>query len=390
MAQRFAQGLLSDLSLSFLFGTLIFNLALENSSRADEPQPQSQASAQQVFPAQTPTPSGEAQPGEVSPEAQNQAGHRSQRRSAWAAELVREGVPIPNLTLIENNVPVTLVPNGGRLRPMIEIRVHFERPGWVLFAERTPIAQDNFPNEFTIFAYLKAKITELTLTAVSPNGEMLSEKILVLAPQAQELPLTGSWGEGMAGLGFASFRYTQTGFGAFVSKSAILTLSYTSPRWTSPVGLYAVAHMTMITFSSTPVNNGPQLLEGKLDVTYLLNTNPSDRYQNKAILGINYLTMFANGSTFGFSNLFTPEMGFQSKYMLTPSTSVQAEFRYAPAGNSLNLAQRGLDLDMSICKALKALNRVELGVYYTNFAYAPSGGSSVSASLFSVQLGYGF
>lgn len=376
------------LSLALPITSLLARQAVADDSPAAASSPLP-AGGQQVFPAQTPgSPgSGEAQPGEVT---LDQGTRRSPRHSAWSAELVREGAPIPGLILIETNIPVTLVPNGGRLRPMIEIRVHYDSPGWVLFAQRTPIAPDNIPNEFTIFAFLKAKITEVTLTGVSPKGEMVSEKILVLAPKAEELPLTGSWGEGMAGVGFASFRYTQTGFGAFVSKTAILTLAYTSPRWTSPLGLYAGAHMTMVTFSATPVNEGPQLLEAKLDATYLLNANPSDRYQNKVILGINYLTMFSNGSQFGFSNLFTPEMGFQAKYSITPSTSIMGEARYAPAGNSLNFAQRGLDLDVSICKALKALNRIELAAYYTNFAYTPSGGQSVTASLFSVQLGYGF
>jgi hypothetical protein len=367
---------------------LLSSLTLLTSAHADDtPTPNPSASPSLTESAITGAAGAEA--GEVSADAQGM-NRRATRRSTWAAELVTEGPSIPNLTLIETQIPVTLVPNGGRLRPMIEIRIHYVQPGWVLFAQRTPIAQDNIPNEFTVFAYLKAKITEVTLTGVSPTGEMQSEKILIMAPQAQELPLTGSWGEGMAGVGFASFRYTQSGFGTFVSKTAIMTLQYTSPRWTSPLGLYAGAHMTMVTFSSNPINGGPQVLEAKLDATYLLNVNPSDRYQNKVLFGINYLTMFSNGSQFGFSNLFTPEIGFQSKYSLTPATYLMGEFRYAPAGNSLNLAQRGLDADITIGHALKALNRLELGVYYTNFAYEPSGGASVKANLFSIQLGYGF
>ena len=322
------------------------------------------------------------------------------KKTTWIATIIRNsksGV-LAHMSFSDARIPVTLMPTKDKLRPLVEIHEHYIRPGWELFAQNTSLLgrQPESKTEFKIFAYLNSRFTEITFIARGPTGETESEQILISAPDVQEFHMSQPWGELMVALGTSSFNFYQQGYGQFSSRTALLSLAYTTPRWNSRFGLYANAKMTMLTLSSTtPGGYGPQILEGKLDATYLLTKDPFNRLQTSAVLGISYLTMLSNGSPFGFANLMAAEAGARATYALgqvsplsTPASSINGEVRWQPLGGVFDFDERGLDFSLAWSRKLANLHRIELGLGLSDFSYLATKGLLIKTTLFSVGLGY--
>ncbi|MDR3608230.1 MAG: hypothetical protein P4M08_12740 [Oligoflexia bacterium] len=330
-------------------------------------------------PAPPPTPSGE----ETKP-------------TPWTAQLrikkTALNKEIAGLTFAESEVPISLRPQGDKLRPLIAVHGHFRRPGWALYAGKVLLVPagpaDANRADFSLYLYLKDRYDTATFTARGPKGETETEQIIVLSPDAQEFSIRPGWGELVFSIGATSFYYYQTQYGNFSSHTGLLQLAYTTPDWRSNFGLLAKVQTTLLTFSSSPSGLGPQLIEGKLDGSYKLRPLLKKKLELKALLGVSYLSMLSNGSPFGFANLLAGEAGVSATYSLGPRSGLIGDFRYIPLSGIISFSQCGVDMDFGWTRTLQNRHRVEIGLGYFGYAYQPNTTTVVRASTLSLRLGY--
>jgi hypothetical protein len=315
------------------------------------------------------------------------------RKAGGMAKVTRkaadDGGGITGLTLSQSQVPVSLKQNNGKLRPLVAIHGHFKRPGWKLFARKVPLlGKLADPTEFTLFLYMTARSSEITLVAEGPKGETENEDLVVTSPDAQEYRIGSQWGELVAFLGASIFSYNQTVLGDYVSKTGLLSFYYTTPKWEWRLGAYSDMKATLWTVSATDSGYAPQLIQGKADATWYLNNNPHELVETSLILGVSYLTLLSNGSPFGFSNLIAPEIGLRSYYPLGFESGLIGDFRYAPINGFLGFTDHGWDLTLAWTTRLANLHRVEIDLCISRLSYHPDDATVVSPNLYSLRFGF--
>ncbi len=314
-------------------------------------------------------------------------------KASWGAELVRRSVApaaIPELIISESKLVVTLVPRGGKLRPSVEIRGSFNRPGWSLSIDRSLLLppQKTGKQSFSVVAYLNGRLSEVSWTARGPNGEVITEPILLLAPDAQEFRIAPKWGELMFFSGYTSLSYFQTQLDHFSSKSILLAGEFMSTKGRSRFGLAGAAQANVFSLSGTPSQYRPLHLGVKADVTYDLMRMSPKRLRFTPLLGVSYSTMFSNGSPFGFSNLAAVEIGTLATYDLKPGTNLVADLRYIPIKGIIALEQAEVDFGIGWTKQLENFHRVQIDLRYSNLAYKPNEPTVIHNRIISLRIGY--
>jgi hypothetical protein len=315
------------------------------------------------------------------------------KKANWSAEIIRKQTEedgIQNLTFAQTKIPVTLMPSEEVLRPLVEIQGNYNRPGWRLFSLKDLLIESHpGKTEFKLYAYLNSKSNQISLTAQGPDGETETEKVVIFAPEAQEYRIASPWGELLFSLGLSSLSYYQTGFGDFSSKTGIVSLTYTTPKWKLPLGVYSQLKTTQLTLSANPSNYGPQIIAGKLDATYLLPPKPTHKVHTRLVAGLTYLTLLSNGSPFGFANLIAPEFGARAFYPLKKKDSgFTGDLRIAPLGSLSGIAEYGIDLGLGWTTPLKNYHRIEVNLFYSDFAYQADSSTKIQTKLLSLTFGY--
>ncbi len=314
--------------------------------------------------------------------------------TSWKAQLRVKKPPagsrITGLTFSSSEVPISLRPQGDKLRPLIEIHGHFRRKGWALYVGNLELisAKATGERDFALFLYLRDRIDTATLRALGPGGATETEQIVLLSPDAQEFDIRPRWGELVVSAGIGFLYYYQSQYGNFGSRTGLLSLSYTNPSWQSRFGLLAKAETTILTLSSSPSGLGPQLIHAKLDGSYRFDPVLKKRLELKALLGASYLTMLSNGSPFGFANLLAPEIGVSAVYPLGPKSDWVGDFRYIPLSGIISFSQCGVDLVLGWTHTLSNRHRVELDLGYFDYAYKPDAATVVRAGALSLRFGY--
>ena len=313
------------------------------------------------------------------------------QRTLWSAYILRrktgEAV-IEGLRVPARKIPVVLVSKEGRLRPVIEIKGIYDRKGWKLFVQNYPLRTSDDVNDFKTFAYLNAKINQVALTAKGPNGEVENETIYVYAPDAQEFEVVSNWDRVILTAGPSILSYSQTGYGNLTALTAAVSAQYATPpdrasRW----GLFASADFTSLLFmANRPIDSSPDMLQIKGDALYRLTSEKPHFWHIQALAGISYLTMFANGSPFGFSNLIVPEVGFRSRYLLSSKTALVGEVRALPIRGLFS--QRGYDLYLGWSHILTNFHRFEMGISVSDYYYASDSNTNIQYDLVTLKLGY--
>lgn len=316
----------------------------------------------------------------------------SAQKANWVGHILRQPAPgaeIHGLDFYNDRVPVVLIPQNGKLRPLIELRGHFLRPGWVLHQpDGKPVssAPDQIPSDFAIYAYIRGKVNEVDLVAEGPKKEIERERVFIFSPEAQEFEVVDSWDQFQLSTGITWFDYKQTNFGEYKSDNVLLSFQYKTPYKKSKFGFLGRLDMTVISFASNSVANGPQLLEGKFLASYKINNSPISRWDTSLLFGASYATLFANGSPFGFRDLIAPDVGFSYKYYIDASTAWVGDVNFVSIGNLIKFDQFGFDARLARAKLLKSLHRLELGGGFATFRYDAS--QTVDTKLVFLTVGY--
>ncbi|MGE5087189.1 MAG: hypothetical protein ACM3MG_12860 [Bacillota bacterium] len=301
----------------------------------------------------------------------------------------KSGDSIEGLTLPQTQLPVVMVQNKKNFRPMVEIPLTYNRKGWSLWIQgKTPVTPTTEEGKFKVFAYLKGKVNELHLVARGPQGETQSERIYLYSPEAQEFSVVSPWDAVKLTLGSTYLIYQQSGYTDFYSWSGLLSAQIHSPEEGARFGMIGQVSMTALTISSNQKGYGPQIGQGNIDGIYFFPWSLSSRWRNQIMGGLYYVTMFSNGAPFGFKNLFAPEFGFRTRYLLNEKSDFISEFRFMPLNSSTDLNERGYSLSFSKSWILPNLHRGEVGLQFNDLRYSASPTDLINMKALSVIFSY--
>lgn len=312
------------------------------------------------------------------------------KKMSWVAHVLRQndGTQIPELEVIQKILPVVLVPHKTDLRPLVEVKVKFDKKNWELFTpDGKPAKKGSNENEFVVFAFLNSQISELAFTIKGPDGENQTEVIYLFAPEVQEFQVVSPWNALSGSLGYTALTYQQTRFGVLALRGGVIGVDYITKEKSSRYGFMGHLDMTIFTFKSDPVPSNPQLVDGRLLLTYRLPYREHTRWRYKGLFGVGYLMMSSNGSPFGFSGLYYPDLALRAQHYLSTQSSFIYEFRFVPLEGVSLSDQRGLHASWTWSKTLKSLRRRDLSIKYSNTRFT-SDGQFIGVELLGVSLGY--
>lgn len=311
--------------------------------------------------------------------------------STWVAHLIRDkdlNNRISDLQIKEGTIPVTMIFKDQKFRPLVQIPIEFQRPGWSVFIqEKSLVPSQNQVGFFKLFAYLNSRVNEVDIVVKGPNKELEKERIYIVAPDAQEFKIVSPWDALRLGLGSALLSYKQTGYNNYQAWTGILAVQFHSPEEKSKFGLISDLAMTALTVSSS---NGlsPQLLQFNGDIIYFFPWSPNSRWRKQALIGLDYFTMLSNGAPFGFKDLITPEVGGRARYIVNEQEDMIFEGRYSPLSGVSNLKERGYILSYSRSWLLPNLHRMEAGIRLLDFTYQSNPNVTASTQTFSLLFSY--
>jgi hypothetical protein len=312
------------------------------------------------------------------------------RPTVWFATLLRRKPVdggINGLGLPQTKLSVVLMSRQGSLRPLVEVRGSFIRPGWKLYLLQTeiPVGPSGL---FTIPVFLNGKVNELALVTKGPEGQSETERVFLYAPDTQEFRVMPYKDYFWLGVGLADLNYAQSGFGVFSSITGLLSLRYATPENSRHFGWSAQLASTLLTFSASPIDAGPQLVEGKLDLHYFLEPEEGETWHDQIVGGLSYLTLIPNGSEFGFANLLGPEVGWRGVKKIEAQKEWIGEAKWVFLGPLGDFSERGILLSIARRHTLPSLHRVEYGLNLSNYAYRSEPTTWVRTNLISIQFGY--
>lgn len=310
----------------------------------------------------------------------------------WTAQItlrsqVKKTAGIKGLVLIDREVKLRLLPGKDKLNSRVEVRGRFDRPGWVLFAQKKILAgPSDRGTEFTAPIQLKAGASEVTLTAVGPDKEVEQDTIVLLAPSVQEFRISRPLGDLTASFGGAHISYYQTLLSTLHTTNASLGLDYLTPRWRSPWGLLARGRITLISVTTNQTGQEPQMLEGRVNATYRFTRPPGSRWEIIGLGGFVYLHTLTYGSSFGFAHLGTPELGVRTFFNRSPDSQWRGELRYSPLGGIFK--EWNVNTSIAWITRTSSGRRVSIDLGLTNLAFRPIEGALVQLNWVSLLLGY--
>ncbi len=312
------------------------------------------------------------------------------RPMPWVAHLLRqqEGQKISELSFPQERFPVLLVPQKNDLRPLVELRLQFEKPGWELYNQNgKKVKKLKNSNLFVVFAFLNSQVNELVLVAKNTEGESRSEKIYLFAPEVQEFEIVSPWSSIYANVGLSYMTYEQSRFGVLVWKGANVGIGYDTLENSNPIDYHLFARMTVLSFQTQPIAANPQYINAHAHVSYRLPWSENTRWRYYATLGGGYFNLNSFGSDFGFSGLFAPQLAFRAKHFVTTKSSFLYDIKLTPFQNFDLGNSRGFELNWTWSKVLKSSRRQDVSIKYDNTRFQ-TGGLQVGIEFISLNIGY--
>lgn len=314
--------------------------------------------------------------------------------SIWAAHVLRrtpKDKAILGLHFPDRQIPVMMVAKSQRLRPVVEVRGTFQRPGWRLFVQgENPVYATSNSSEFVFYAHLNGPLSAVDLVSRGPEGtEPQVEQIFIYAPQIRDLKVISAWNETMLSVGIAALQFTQSRLGDYSSVNGLFSARYLTPdrsenRWGLALGLDA----TVFTLVSIPARNAPQFLQMSADLTYTLQA--SHEFRTQALAGVHYMSLLANGSPYGFNNLVAPEWGVRVGWTKSPTSAWVLDLRMTSIKGLIDFSRRGVDVQIGWNRLLENLHRFEIGLGLNSLIFESTNGAVIQNSLGSVKFGYSF
>ena len=313
------------------------------------------------------------------------------QKATWLAHVLRQknSPMISELEFPQTKLPVFMVQNKGTLRPLVELRGNYLREGWkLLIQEKSEVRKGARPNEFVIYAYLNSRINEVMLTAKGPDGKIEKETVYLFAPEAMEFKLVSAWDAVLVSVGLASLSYYQNTYGQYYGTSMALSASYSSPEKWGAFGFTTDLDLTFMSIQSSPVDANPQLMEAKIDGTYLLPQGVNSFSRWKILAGSTFLTMQSSGSSFGFSTLIGAELGVHLDHFINKERSYFVDFRTALFNNPSLEDGRSINLSVGWSKMLSNLKRFEVSAELIDYAFRPDEINLIKVNTLFLKVGY--
>ncbi len=295
------------------------------------------------------------------------------KQALWIAHILRDKTSsssIEDLILETDKVPVYLVPQGENFRPMVKLKLKYNKPGWKIFlSDKEPVRKSDVEGEYVVYAYLRSRISTLYLTAVGPKNERVGETLYLFAPEAREYKMANVFDSVFFSIGHSYLIYRQSSFGTFVSQALLVGAKYTSPEKGYKLGYFADALLTLFTYTSSPVEENPQFFEGRVGLSYLIPLVRNPKYRSRITLGGGTINLFSLGAPFGFSGLYGFDLGLRTEFYRDSDISYGAEISYRPYDFSEPISERSLKLSLDLTQNLNNLRRVQYGFSYSSHRF---------------------
>lgn len=313
-------------------------------------------------------------------------------RPQWVAHILRETPAekkIKGLSIVLDELPVVLVPKAEKLRPLAEIHLVYDRPGWVLLAQEKPLMEvSQKAVELKVPLYLNSRVNQFSMEAKGPNGDSEKETIYIVSPLAKEFAVLNSWDRVLISLGLTNLSYMQTGYGTYTSSTALFGLQYASPPETN-WGFYSSLDITAVSFAESPIKAGAEIIEGKVDAAYALTpSNQKSSWRHQLLGGASFLTMYANTAKFGFNNLIAPEFGMRSRYISNAKDAYIIDWRYVPISTPSAAHRGGINLSFAYSHILPSFHRIEPSLSYSSYYFQPETEKTIHVDLIVLRVGY--
>lgn len=295
------------------------------------------------------------------------------QEALWACHILRQKdaeKKITDLAFKADKIPVFLMPTGGSVRPLVKLQIHYARPGWKLFVgDKIPAKPGTEAGTYLIYAYLNARISEVTLLARNAEGDVEREKVYLFAPEAREYGLVSTYDAFSVSLGAGNLTYEQTSFGVFNGYPLLLGLHYVTPEQGKPWGVVGDLRFTLTTLQSTPDEYNPQYYEGFVAGSYALTLGDDPRWRFRGLGGVSAAGVLAYGSPFGFSNLFGVDLGLRGEYFVDGQESYAFHVVYGNYDFGSLGADYALKVQLSYTHGTFNLRRLRYEFLYSHHAF---------------------
>ncbi len=318
---------------------------------------------------------------------------RKSQRAMWVAHVLREKKEerqIKDLKIDNLKVPVFLIPKAESFRPLVKLKLEYNKEGWSLFdSTGAKIRRAEAGDEHSLYAYLNSRVSTVNITAKGPNEEESKETIYIFAPEAREFKTVRVFNSMQFYVGHSYLVYRQGSVGRFVSQSLLLGAKYISPEKGGKIGYLADVSSTVYTYDSSPIKRTSNFLEGRAALTYKKKLFKNPQLRSRFFAGVSTINLFSLGSQFGFNGLFGPNLGLRTEYYKSGVNSYSAELQYVPYEYEDPISERTLKLSLEWTKNLNNTRRAQLGFSYANHEFT-SGADSFSADLVSLYFSMSF
>lgn len=296
------------------------------------------------------------------------------KEALWVAHVLRDKTnekPLSDLKIDINKLPVYLVPQGESFRPLVNLKLNYNKPGWKLFlGDKEPVRQTSDNGEHTVYAYLRSRVSTIVLTAIGPKQERESETIYIFAPEAREFKSVSVFDSVLFSIGHSYLIYRQSSFGTFVSQALLVGAKYISPEKGYRLGYFADAHLTLYTYTSSPIEENPQFFEGRAGLSYLVKLSSNPKYRSRFTLGASTINLFSLGAPFGFSGLYGANLGVRTEFYQSAKSSFSGELQLSPYDFGDVLGERSVKLTLDWTRNLNNLRRVQYGFSYASHKFS--------------------
>ena len=297
------------------------------------------------------------------------------KQALWVAHILRDrsAINLKELSLDVDKLPVYLVPQGENFRPMVKLKLKYNKPGWKLFlSDKDPVKATGVEGEYVVYAYLRSRISTLFITAVGPNNERVSETFYMFAPEAREFKMVSLFDSMFFTLGHSYMIYRQTSFGTFVSQALLVGAKYFTPEKGYRLGYFGEANLTLFTYTSSPIKENPQFFEARGGLSYLVNFTKNPKLRSRLTLGAGTINLFSLGAPFGFSGLYGLNLGLRTEFYKSAKRSFGAEVYITPYDFSDPLSERTAKFSFDITDNLNNLRRIQYGLSYSSHKFSES------------------
>lgn len=318
------------------------------------------------------------------------------QKAMWIAHVLRDKKPdntINQLELVQEKIPVFLVPRGNEFRPLVKLS--FRHPSSkeglkLLDANRIPLRFDAQTKTYSLYVYLTSQVNTVKLTAELPGVGRKSETLYLFAPEAREFRAVKVFDSVQFFIGHTSLEFEQTSaaFAEYKTQSLLLGIKYVSPENGRKIGYYGDVFSTVFAYSAEPIDESAQFLEARLGLTYSTKLFKNPRSRSRFSVGVRTINLFSLADL-GFSGLMGLNMGLRSELFSSGTNSFAYEVEYAPYDFSDPFRERTLKASLEWNRNLKNIRRMQLGLSYSDSAFT-TGLEQINLRAMSLYLGLSF